>query len=79
MAGRSHDTSIGIGKVITAINTIVILSRVLHGWTRWVLIVIALVGFVWTVATYFVVPVLVVEGVGPIQAVTTMTDGDGGM
>jgi hypothetical protein len=32
-------------------------------------IVIALVGFVWTVATYFVVPVLVVEGVGPIQAV----------
>jgi hypothetical protein len=32
-------------------------------------IVIALVGVVWTVATYFVVPVLVVEGVGPIEAV----------
>lgn len=32
-------------------------------------IVIGLVGFVWTVATYFVVPVLVVEGVGPIEAV----------
>ena len=32
-------------------------------------IVISLVGFVWTVATYFVVPVLVVEGVGPIEAV----------
>lgn len=32
-------------------------------------IVISLIGFVWTVATYFVVPVLVVEGVGPIEAV----------
>lgn len=32
-------------------------------------IVIGLIGFVWTVATYFVVPVLVVEGVGPIKAV----------
>lgn len=32
-------------------------------------IVISLIGFVWTVATYFVVPVLVVEGVGPVEAV----------
>lgn len=32
-------------------------------------IVIGLIGLVWTVATYFVVPVLVVEGVGPIEAV----------
>ena len=32
-------------------------------------IVIGLIGFVWTVATYFVVPVLVVEGLGPIEAV----------
>jgi hypothetical protein len=32
-------------------------------------IVIGLIGFVWTVATYFVVPVLVVDGVGPIEAV----------
>lgn len=32
-------------------------------------IVIGLIGFVWSVATYFVVPVLVVEGVGPIEAI----------
>jgi len=32
-------------------------------------IVIGMVGFVWTIATYFVVPVLVVEGVGPIEAI----------
>ncbi len=32
-------------------------------------IVIGLLGFVWTIATYFVVPVLVVEKVGPIEAV----------
>jgi hypothetical protein len=32
-------------------------------------IVIGLMGFVWTIATYFVVPVLVVEKVGPIDAV----------
>lgn len=32
-------------------------------------IVIGLIGFVWTIATYFVVPVLVVDGVGPIEAV----------
>ncbi len=32
-------------------------------------IVISLVGFVWTVATYLVVPVLVVEGLGPVAAV----------
>lgn len=33
---------------------------------RWVL---SLVGLAWTIATFFVVPVLVVEGVGPIDAV----------
>lgn len=32
-------------------------------------IVTGLIGFVWTIATYFVVPVLVVEGVGPIEAI----------
>jgi len=32
-------------------------------------IVIGLIGMVWSIATYFVVPVLVVEGVGPIDAV----------
>ncbi len=32
-------------------------------------IVIGLMGMVWSIATYFVVPVLVVEGVGPIDAV----------
>jgi len=31
-------------------------------------IVIAILGAVWTIATYFVVPVLVVEGLGPIEA-----------
>ncbi len=32
-------------------------------------IVVSLVGFVWTVATYLVVPVLVVEDVGPLDAI----------
>jgi hypothetical protein len=32
-------------------------------------IIIGLIGFVWTIATYFVVPVLVVEKVGPIDAI----------
>src|SRR4051812_2926122 len=31
-------------------------------------IVIAILGAVWTIATYFVVPVLVVEGLGPLEA-----------
>lgn len=32
-------------------------------------IVVGLIGMVWSIATYFVVPVLVVEGLGPIAAV----------
>ncbi len=36
-------------------------------------IVIGLIGVVWTVASYFVVPILVVEGVGPIEAVKRST------
>lgn len=37
------------------------------GWLgRWI---ISLVGVAWNIATFFVVPVLVVEGVGPIQAI----------
>jgi hypothetical protein len=32
-------------------------------------IVVGLIGFAWTIGTYFVVPVLVVEGVGPIEAI----------
>lgn len=32
-------------------------------------IVIGLIGFVWAVATYFVVPVIVVQGLGPIDAI----------
>ncbi|HEU4328078.1 MAG TPA: DUF6159 family protein [Roseiflexaceae bacterium] len=32
-------------------------------------IVVSLVGFAWTVATYLVVPVLVVEDVGPVDAI----------
>jgi hypothetical protein len=31
--------------------------------------IIGLIGMVWTIATFFVVPVLVVEGVGPLDAV----------
>lgn len=36
-------------------------------------IVIGLIGVVWTIASYFVVPILVVEGVGPIEAVKRST------
>ncbi|MBX3358573.1 MAG: hypothetical protein KF745_09095 [Phycisphaeraceae bacterium] len=36
-------------------------------------LVISLVGMAWAVATYFVVPVLVVEGLGPIEAVKRST------
>ncbi|MEM7333184.1 MAG: DUF6159 family protein [Chloroflexota bacterium] len=32
-------------------------------------IVIGLIGFAWTVATFLVIPVLVIEGVGPMEAV----------
>ena len=32
-------------------------------------VIISLVGFAWNVATYLVVPVLVVEGVGPLDAI----------
>lgn len=32
-------------------------------------IVVSLVGFVWNVATFLVVPVLVVEGIGPVDAI----------
>jgi hypothetical protein len=32
-------------------------------------IVLSFIGFAWTIATFFVVPVLVIEGVGPISAV----------
>lgn len=37
-------------------------------------IVSSLVGFVWSVATYLVVPVLVVENIGPIEAVKRSAD-----
>ena len=41
-------------------------------------IVIALVGMVWTIASYFAVPALVIEGVGPVKAlklsVTTLKE-----
>ncbi len=36
-------------------------------------IVIGLVGMVWTIATFFVVPVLVIEGTGPIESVKRST------
>jgi len=36
-------------------------------------IVISLVGMVWTIATFFVVPVLVIEGVGPFAAIKRST------
>lgn len=37
-------------------------------------IVMGLIGMAWTIATFFVVPVLVVEGVGPISAVKRSVD-----
>ena len=37
-------------------------------------IVISLIGFVWNVATYLVVPVLVVEQVGPVDAIKRSAD-----
>ncbi|MGA1847807.1 MAG: DUF6159 family protein [Thermoplasmatota archaeon] len=37
-------------------------------------IVIGIIGFAWTVLTYFVVPVLVFEGVGPIKAIRRSKD-----
>lgn len=43
-----------------------ILSRKGKGFGR---MVISLIGFAWTVATYLVVPVLALEGVGPIAAI----------
>lgn len=36
-------------------------------------IVISLIGMVWSIATFFVVPVLVIEGVGPFTAVKRST------
>lgn len=36
-------------------------------------IIVGLIGMAWSIATYFVVPVLVVEGVGPITAVKRST------
>lgn len=36
-------------------------------------LVIGLIGVVWSIASYFVVPILVVEGVGPIEAVKRST------
>lgn len=35
--------------------------------------VVGLIGLAWTIASYFVVPILVVEGVGPIEAVKRST------
>jgi len=32
-------------------------------------IIISIIGFVWNIATYLVVPILAVEGVGPIEAI----------
>ena len=36
-------------------------------------IVVSLIGLAWSLATYLVVPVLVIEGVGPVQAVKRST------
>jgi hypothetical protein len=37
-------------------------------------IIFGIIGFAWTVLTYFVVPVLVFEGVGPIEAIRRSKD-----
>ncbi|GAB4205181.1 MAG: DUF6159 family protein [Roseiflexaceae bacterium] len=37
-------------------------------------LVVGLIGFAWTVATYLVVPVLVVENVGPVDAIKRSTE-----
>lgn len=66
-ASERAGTILGYAVIAATVGTIlnVISSRV--GFIGQ--IVISLVGFVWNVATFLVVPVLIVEQVGPIEAV----------
>lgn len=49
--------------------TVGMLLKALENQERIGAIVSAILGTVWTIGTYFVVPVLVVEGLGPVEAV----------
>jgi hypothetical protein len=50
--------------------TVGVILKAIESRSKWVgQLVAGLLGGAWAIATYFVVPVLVVEGVGPIEAV----------
>jgi hypothetical protein len=67
IAGRNFGPILGYALIAATVGMIMqTASRKSNGLGR---ILISLVGMVWNIATYLVVPVLAVEGVGPIEAI----------
>lgn len=58
-----------IGYALIAATVGMILSMLSNKSKGLGRMVVSIIGFAWTVATYLVVPVLALEGVGPIQAI----------
>jgi len=67
IAGRNFGPILGYALIAATVGMIMqTASRKSNGLGR---MLISLVGMVWNIATYLVVPVLAVEGVGPIEAI----------
>jgi len=67
IAGRNFGPILGYALIAATVGMIMqMASRKSNGLGR---LLISLVGMVWNIATYLVVPVLAVEGVGPIEAI----------
>ncbi len=67
IAGRNLGPILGYALIAATVGMLMqALSRKSSGLGRFL---ISLVGMAWSIATYLVVPVLAVEGVGPIEAI----------
>lgn len=67
IAGRNIGSILGYALIAATVGVILqTVSRKSNGLGR---MLISLVGMAWNIATYLVVPVLAVEGVGPIEAI----------
>lgn len=62
---------LGWALLNATVGTILQMLKERAGWIG--RLVLGLIGMAWTIATFFVVPVLVIEGVGPVEAVKRST------
>lgn len=67
IAGSRFGPILGYALIAATVGVIMqIFNRKSKGFGR---LIVSLVGFAWNIATYLVVPVLAIEGIGPIEAI----------